>query len=161
MEVPLLQHSSPLLQALNSTSLFPAKESLSSLSSYLPLHKGYTIWGMIPDSALCTCSCTCVEKSPQAAMTEQTISTASARLHIATPPTSSTNHILPIAAFLGTTTDSALTQGRGTPLYTAAGKRSEKCGHRRAEKFPLRTSITSSELLTHQGENLAVGKNTL
>lgn len=31
VEVPLLKHSSPLLHALNSTSLFPAKESLSSL----------------------------------------------------------------------------------------------------------------------------------
>lgn len=62
-----------------------------------------------------------------------------------------------------TSSDSALTQGLQlcAPCLSKAKAVSEKCTHRRAEKPPLCNGITSSKLLTHQGENLAVGKTTL
>lgn len=83
------------------------------------------------DSTLRTDSCMCVEKSPEAVTTEETISTASAHPH--TPTTSSTNHTPPFAAFLGTTT------GRGTPLYTVTGQ----C------KSSQRSAITGEQRESH------------
>lgn len=89
----------------------------------------------------------CVEKSPQAAITGQIISTASAHPYRATPTTSSTNHIPPIAAFLGVLSHRAEVH-LCTQRLGKAKAVSEKCSHRRAEKFPLCNGITSSKLLT-------------
>lgn len=150
-------------------------------ASYIPSTQRLHYLGHNPrQHPVYTHSCMCMQKSPEALTTEQTISTASAHPHTHPKPASSQQHQLlpvtnpecmslpqtpPFAAFLAVPAQIVPSQRAEVQLCAPClGKTkavSEKCTTRRAEKPPLCNGITSSKLFTHQGENLAVGKTML